>query len=562
MADKPDVAVFLEPTSTRRLLEWTPPLIRAARAMADAGNLELAADFCESAMGDDRVQAALSTRTKGLVALPIRFEAARTGSKRAIKALEADEDWWVAFDETALSQLLNWGILLGVGLARIVWTVRTNVDRIVPKIEVWNPRHLRYDWDRRVWTVKVAGGGIEDVVPGDGKWILYTPYGTSRPWAFGVWRAIALWHLLKQFAIQDWAYYSAKNGGGHLVATSDINAKVSKEDRKSLAADLFAMQANSAVALPPGVSLDLIESTADTSGTFEAQKNAADLGMSVSLLGQNLSTEVTGPVSTGATLHGKVLQVFIDADAQTITTCIHDQALVWWAEFNFGARDIAPWPILDTKPPENRKAEADVLSVVSAALNVFQNAGAPVDVRALLERFGVPLKDPKDIEQSGQVFKYHLDYGVLTLNEVRERLGLPPVSNGDVPPVPVAAPADPNAVPDPNADTNSDPNAKATMADYVQLASGRIVRRSSGVAAGQEYVDGLADNAKARAIKVLDEDLVAVLEAINEATSFDDVKTRLEKVYKGMNSDALAKLAEATITMAHLGGRHAINEDL
>lgn len=35
------------------------------------------------------------------------------------------------------------------------------------------------------------------------------------------------------------------------------------------------------------------------------------------------------------------------------------------------------------------------------------------------------------------VFKYHMDYGVLTLNEIRERLGLPPIQGGDTPPKPM-----------------------------------------------------------------------------------------------------------------------------
>jgi HK97 family phage portal protein len=41
------------------------------------------------------------------------------------------------------------------------------------------------------------------------------------------------------------------------------------------------------------------------------------------------------------------------------------------------------------------------------------------------------------------IFKYHMDYGVLTLNEIRARLGLPPIAGGDVPPQPML-PAMPN----------------------------------------------------------------------------------------------------------------------
>lgn len=545
---KPDRAVIVEPATTRTLNEWTPALLRAARSLADAGNLELAADFCESAMGDDRVAAALSTRTKGLIALPLTFESVR-GTKRLVKALEAGEDWWVSFPATALSQLLAWGILLGVGLGRIVWTDRgETINRLVPKLQVWHPRHLRYDWQRRVWTVRVEGGKVDDVIPGAGEWILYTPYGESRPWAFGTWRAISLWHLLKRYAIEDWGYYSEKNGGGHLVAEADKDAKISKEARAQLALDLFEAKANSAMAMPPGFTIRKVESTANTWETFREQKNAADTGMSVAILGQNLSTEVNGPVATGATLHGRVLQVFIDADAETLSTCIHDQALVWWAEFNFGVRESAPWAIWDTKPPQDKKQNADVLKVVSESINTLSNANAPIDVRALLEGYGVPLQDPKDVEQTGQVFKYHLDYGALTLNEIRERLGLPPVDGGNTPPKPVAAPSDGE-------------NLEKASRDDLVLRSGRTISVRSGFVQGQLYADGVADSARDRAAKILDEDVIAVLEAIEAGESYEDIRERLVKTYKGMSPDQLAKLTEAAITMAELGGRHAMNED-
>ena len=654
---KPDRAVIVEPATTRSLNEWTPSLLKAARSLADGGNLELAADFCESAMGDDRVAAALSTRTKGLIALPLTFEAVR-GTKRLVKALEAGEDWWAAFPATALAQLLAWGILLGVGLARIVWTDRgETINRIVPTLQVWHPRHLRYDWQRRVWTVKVEGGKVVDVVPGEGEWVLYMPYGDSRPWAFGTWRAISLWHLLKSYAITDWAFYSEKNGGGHLVAESDKDAKLTKEARKELAADLFEAKANSAMVLPQGMTLRKVESTANTWETFREQKNAADMGMSVAILGQNLSTEASGPVSTGATLHGRVLQVFIDADAETLSTCIHDQALVWWAEFNFGSRDNAPWPVWSTKPPEDQKQRADVgktqsetaknlagigvatvnevreaagldplteggdelvkvsAPVAAAAANTPQSDGKAKRMsnietriallegrtrsiaRALIRERGRMRAEARRLEKeiakrseerAGEMaaLRVSLDRSiqnafdrcaengdairrveliatecraemfracdslrteVSTTNDVLERVR--DLTNTSVDRI--------DALVREHAE-----RVAILEEESVRLRSGRTIPTRSGFVQGQRYADAVADNARDRASAVLDEDVVAVLEAIDSGESYDDIRARLVKTYKGMSPANLAKLTEAAITMAELGGRHAINEDL
>ncbi len=522
---KPDTRTFVEPAASRAIQEWTPAMIKAARSSADGGNLQLAADFCEAAMRDDRVSAALQTRTNGLVSLPLTFEAAR-GTKRLVKALEAGEDWWAAYPATALAQLLRWGIVLGVGLAQQVWVERgATINRIVPKLRVWSPRHLRFDWTRRTWRLRVDNGTEIDITPGDGTWILFLPYGDNRPWVHGAWNAISNWHLLKTYAIEDWGYYSSKNAGGHLVGVQKEDGKTSsKEKRKELADDLFAAQANSAIVPPPGFDIKIVESVANTWETFEKQKNAADLGMSVAILGQNLSTEVTGPVSTGATLHGRVLQTFIDFDAESLTTCIHDQSLVWWAEFNFGRADDAPWPVYDTKPPEDRKAQADVGKTKAETAKILASTG------------------------------------IATVNEVRIAAGLEPLKEGEggdelVKPAPaVAATNDVPPTPPPS-------KKKGAPPPIIKLRSGRFVRADSGITQGQLYVDAVADHARARAAGILDADIEDVLAAVDGAESYEDLRKALAKTFKGMSPDKLAELTEKALVMAHLGGRHAQNED-
>jgi len=531
MANTPDTTVYVEPRASRSILEWTPDLFRAAKLSADAGNLELAADFWESAMADDRVQAAISTRTKGLVGLPLSFEAVR-GTKRLVKALEAGEDFWAAYPSTELAQLLAWGIGLGIGVAQQVWTDRgSTINRIVPKLKVWHPRFLRFDWDRRIWQVRTHGERWVDVQAGDGTWILYTPYGESRPWAWGAWRAVALWHLLKQFAIQDWGNYSSKSGEGRLVATGPDNW--SKEKRKEVAEELFGLAAGASICLPAGVTLALLESEANTYQTFVAQKDAADMGIAVAVLGQNLSTEVSGPASTGATLHGRVLQTFIDSDAETLSTCLHDQSLRWWAEFNFGGPDLAPWPIWDTKPPEDKRLSAEVG------------------------------------KSRAETAKTLASVGIFTVNEVRIAAGQEPLKEGGDEVVKTAPAPAPGEVDEPEDEAPDEDSATKRLrrgktfggTESICLRSGRSAPARSGMVQGQLYADAVADAAIARAAEILNKDVNTVIAAINDGESYEDVRKRLVKAYKAMSPDKLADLTEAAVTMAELAGRHAINED-
>lgn len=95
----------------------------------------------------------------------------------------------------------------------------------------------------------------------------------------------------------------------------------------------------------------------------------------------------------------------------------------------------------------------------------------------------------------------------------------------------------------------------------VRLKSGRLVRATNGVVEGQLYVDAVVDAARAEASKILNEDVVAVLEAVDGGASYDDIRARIVKAYNGMQPEKLAKLTEAATIMVDLAGRHAMNED-
>lgn len=414
--EEPPRSVFLEP-AWRLYREWTPDLIRAAEIQADGGNLTLAADLCETMFGDDRVKAVLDTRTDSLLGLPLNFEASGDGRRgpRAVKALEADEDWYEAFPISEQRMVHAWGVALGVGLAEIQWTdwdskAKGSKSRTLPRICAKSPRNLRYDWNERTWKLRVVADASSNATeeipirPGDGKWIIYTPASESRPWVWGAYRALARWSLLKKFAIQDWGFLSERLGNGVWVVEG-TGSGLSNDQRKMIAADLQAMGRNSALALPIGFSMKLIESVARNHESFKSQIDMADQGYAVSVLGQNLSTQATGAGNQAASLHGKVALGRTKFDDESLSICWRTQALVHWARFNFGDPDVAPWPKRDTTPTSDRKEQAAVRQMDAQADATLVGAG------------------------------------IMTPNEARARNGLDPIPGGDELVKKVAAPA-------------------------------------------------------------------------------------------------------------------------
>jgi hypothetical protein len=383
-------AATREPSTRSFLGDWTVDRLRSAEAQADYGSLRLAGEVCEALLTDDRVKGVLGARTRGLAGLPLTFEEGRGLRRRrarALRALEAEEDFWAAFPEESLVQLLTWGALLGVGLARLVPTERPS-GRVVPRLEVRDPRWLRFDPYTREWWLTVDGGAEVLVTPGDGTWLLYTPEGSNRPWAHGAWRACSRWWLSKHYAREDFAHASEVFGQPIRVGTAPEGTTAEK--RKELARDLQRLGRNTSLALPPGYDLKLVEATGRTHEMFDRQIELANVALAIVLVGQNLSTEVQGGSFAAASVHASVRGDIIRADGETLSTCLHDQALTWWAEWNFGDAQLAPWPAWATDPPEDRAAKLDGLTKFAQAAGPLDTAG--VDVRALAEELGYPLK--------------------------------------------------------------------------------------------------------------------------------------------------------------------------
>jgi hypothetical protein len=360
----------------RQLDDWTPPLLRLAFARAEHGDLQLAGELVDALLCDDRVQGCLLA-LRGLFGLPLTFETG-LGPDRAAAALAAEggEDFfWIAHEEQ-LMRLLAHGALLGVAVAELRW--EHDGRRWIPRLHAWDPRWLRCD--ETGWQIQTTAGLLR-ITPGDGKWVLFTPFGAERPWLFGAWRSLARFWLLKRYAITDWGRHSELAGGIRVATTEGDDSK-----REQLAADLAEIGKDTSVALPKGWELTAVAPAGEGFQTFAEQIDAANKAIAIALLGQNLSTEVTGGSYAAATVHTEVKDSVLRMYAAALSTCLHDQVLSAWAGQNFDDESAAPWPVWETTPQRDRSAVITSFAGAAAGL-----AAAGVDVRALAESLGLPL---------------------------------------------------------------------------------------------------------------------------------------------------------------------------
>jgi len=129
------------------------------------------------------------------------------------------------------------------------------------------------------------------------------------------------------------------------------------------------------------------------------------------------------------------------------------------------------------------------------------------------------------------VFRHHLDFGIMTVNEARARLNLPPVKDGDV----RATPAAPT--------------------ESIEMRAPDVHKADSPLAEGFDFAEKIAEHYGYETGKQIEPELERVLKIIDGATDFGEVRKLLLEAYGAMDLDSIA-MAEALI-LGELNGRHS-----
>lgn len=527
----------------------TVDFVKAALDQLERGQFRLAAHLCDAMLRDDRIQGVMATRLNGLLGLPLEMDAGGEDAPKKKQDLGAEiqKTWPLMFPEADLKDLSRWGIMLGFGLAQMLWDTRATVGgdrRWVPKIDVWHPSVAYWDWGPRIYRANSMEKMLElpepdNGKPGDGAWVLYTPFGYKRGYNSGAVRALALPWLVRGWARRDWARQSETNGSGIKVAEVPIGA--SKEERKKFVEKIAQIGTDTvleAPVLPNGqgkFDLRLVEALGRTFEGFQQLLQHADTAIAIVLLGQNLTTEVQQGSRAAAQVHDSVRKDFQQADARTLGRCLQDQVLRPYAQYNVGDEDLAPFPAWQTDPPEDVAQRATALKDVGSFLTSAKQAGAPVDVRTLLDELGIPLITP---EQEAQNKADDAERAAAAQAALAKAQQLQP---GQKPP----------------GGTETEPPDDG---EEQQLSDRDPV--PPGAHRGQRYIDDLGTKATEQGAKAIETDLHALLHEVQLSSTPEDLRNRLVRRFGTMNPNQLAALIERSELLADLAGRRSVLEDV
>ena len=195
------------------------------------------------------------------------------------------------------------------------------------------------------------------------------------------------------WARRDWSHYSEAHGQPTRLAI--VPQSADKNEKNSFVAKVDRAEAYTTVKLErdsdnKGFDVKLLEATANNHEGFEKLLRHCDIAIAVCINGQNMSTDGLGGLGAQEKA-GEPVRVDIKRKDALIADVLREQALTWWCLFNYGQRELTPWPSWDVDPPDDGKALADELNTLADALTKFKAAGAPIDVRAILEAHEVPM---------------------------------------------------------------------------------------------------------------------------------------------------------------------------
>lgn len=339
---------------------------------------------------DDRVKAVMNVRVQSILGAPMHMETPGDDDRKKTAKIgeEAEASWYEFAPDAELSSLLNWGLLLGVGIAQKVWTNAKGEWR--PTIKTWHPGALWFDVAKDVYMLNTKAGPIP-IVPGDPNWLLFTPFGFKYARTEGMLRHLAMLYLCRQWAFRDRARHSERHGMPflQLITPSEADAR----DKKT-ARDAIAALGTETVSVTPqgsdGNKFDwkLIEPKANSHETFSAQIDHLDKCIAIVALGQSMSTEGQGGLGSQEKAGDVVRRDIMRFDAQCLRA-ISRELLGDWAQFNYGDRELAPYACYEIDPPEDGLKKAQELSALGDALDKLAKYGA--DTRKILEETGIPM---------------------------------------------------------------------------------------------------------------------------------------------------------------------------
>ncbi|UXN07525.1 DUF935 domain-containing protein [Bartonella sp. HY761] len=304
---------------------------------------------------DGHAYAVLEKRKMKVTAREWEVRAAEDNDERAQAAAELVEKALkrISFDSTC-NALLD-AVLYGYAVAEIQWELVGN--HILPK-KIARHSQARFAFDgygnpRLITPLNPSEG---EALPAR-KFIVHRhDEDGSDPYGRGLGKVL-FWHILfKREGVGFWAYFLEKFASPTPIGKYPLGTPPVEQNK--LLDNLVAMVQSGALVLPLGSEVSFLGSARDGKATYGEWCSFWDEQTSIAVLGENLSTSLSGDGSRAATeTHLEVSDGIADADADLLSATLNQTLVQWIVDFNM---PDAPVPTIWRPRTKNESALEDL----------------------------------------------------------------------------------------------------------------------------------------------------------------------------------------------------------
>lgn len=351
---------------------------------------------------DDQVHSLLEQRQDALIAAECEVVPGGEDS-RDREAADFLRGQLMALNWDAITRRMHKGVLYGYSVAECIWGMDGNKITL-DAVKIRKPWRFGFGKDGEL---KLRVNAQTFLMPERKFWIaVWGADDDDSPYGQGLGHALWWPVYLKRNGAKFWAAYLDKFGSPSVKSKYPAGA-TEKEKATALEA-AKAFRNESAVAVPEGFDVELIEAAKNSGGSYEEFLKYWDGAIAKIILSQTGTTQ-QGQYSGTAEVLNDVKSELVKADADLLCESFNDTVATWLTEWNFpGAKTPQVW----RKVPNTRREEAQRaadkgayeigLELTDDAINRRygedwkRRAAAPVSVPSDSPAFAEPGRDEPD----------------------------------------------------------------------------------------------------------------------------------------------------------------------
>ncbi len=291
-------------------------------------------------------------------------------------------------------QELLQAILYGFFNAEVMWQVddgKITIQKCIGK----HPRRFNFTMDRELRLLTRDNPDQGEEVP-DRKIISFSYGDSDNPYGKGLGQKLWWPVWFKKHGIKFWLIFLDKFGMPTGIGKYPSGA--TSDQKKTLKEAIEAIHSETGVIIPETMAVELLEASRSGKVTYETLCEYMDKQISKAVLGQTLTTEVSGGSYAASKTHDEVRQDIKEADAGLISECLNRTLVTWLVDYNFS--DVSGYPTLrfitEKEQVLKELAERDEVLINQIGVEVdpeyfydTYNLPRPAGGAKIKERFGV-----------------------------------------------------------------------------------------------------------------------------------------------------------------------------